>query len=94
MITDSITLAKSGVKLMLGNIYGIYRDRNPATKGDGVIRHWIKIANNGKQSKILYIHITHPEYVVIKQAAHYNQIRDTYIHQGTVTISSEIGFWC
>jgi hypothetical protein len=89
MITDCITLSKTGVKLKLANIYGIYRDRNPATKGDGIIRHWIKIAHDGKQSKLLYNHITHPEYVVIKHAAQYNQMRDTYIHQGTAIITED-----
>lgn len=87
MITDTITLSKTGVKLKLENIYGIYRDRNPQLKGDGIIRHWIKIKVANATTKILYIHITHPEYSVIKNAAHYNQIRDTYMYQGTVTIS-------
>lgn len=86
MITDYIYLSATGVSLKLANITGIYRDRNPADKGK-IIKHWIKYSIDGKTTKVLYNSITHPEYAVIKVAANYNQIRNTYIAQGTVTIS-------
>lgn len=86
MITDILKLSNSQHLIILDDVLGIYRDRNPADRGK-IIKHWIRYVVNGKVIKTLYENITHAEYAIIKWASNYNQIvRGGYLAQDKITI--------
>jgi hypothetical protein len=82
-----IKLSHSTILIGLSIVYGIYRDHRPKEERDGIIRHWVKLKDEeGKLHKTLIVGITHPEYAVIKSASNYNQVRETYVSQGKVSV--------
>jgi len=88
MITDCIKLRTTGLVIKLERVIGIYRDNNPAYKGKAV-NHWIKFRGDDRVEKILFSGLTHEECMLIRSAAYYNQMRDSYSRLEKVTIEED-----